>query len=105
MPSLAGAETAATSLKTILILPGNRENFALLANWRVDHHSRHKSALERGLITAVLSTTTIGLRPVADRHKQANRLAIQNKRSSEIGRTTNQVFEEFFLPLMPIVVE
>ena len=105
-PGLAGAGTATTNSRNNLVLPGNRENFALLANWRVDHHSRRKSVLERGLITAVLSTATIGLRPVADQHGRANRPAIQSRRSPRNnGRPTNRILERVFVPLMPIAVE
>ena len=67
VPSLAGAVTATTDPQTILSSRGNRENFALLANGTTPE-SCHKSALERGLITAMLSTAIIGFRPVADQH-------------------------------------
>ena len=67
-PSLAGAETATTDPQTILSFPGNRESFALLANGTT-LESCHKSALERGLITAMLSVATTGFRPVADQHR------------------------------------
>ena len=67
VPSLASAETATTNSQTILSFPGNRESFALLANGTT-LESCYKSALERGLITAMLSTATTGFRPVADQH-------------------------------------
>ena len=96
VPSLAGAETATTNLRNNLNFPGNRENFALLANWRVDHHSRHKLALERGLITAVLSTTTIGFRPVADQHRASQSAGGTEQTLAELAAQQTKLWKSFF---------